>query len=104
MTTTFTILGALQGCLWWPIGEPAQKPVSYAFKRTETPPPFVNTAETLREAVEGLMRDGDFSNAPRLTADSLLLVTRRAATYETRRWFPLASFSSIADYMIGGRS
>lgn len=104
--TTYTILGAVEGSLWWPVGEPAQKPISYSFKRSETPPPFVNSAETLREAVEQLMtaEGGDFSDAPRLTADTFLLVRHDSPSGRrtVSRWFDLTRFPSISDYVGGG--
>jgi hypothetical protein len=100
-TVTYTIIGTLQGGLWWPIGEPAQKAASFAFERLEEPRLFDHAAHTLRSAVEQLMReeDGDFSDAPRLTADSVLVVTRHGRTHRTERIFPLAGFASIADYI-----
>lgn len=104
--TTFTILGSVEGGLWWPYRAPAEKPVNYSFERSDEPRPFVSAATTLRDAVEDLMTQegGDFSSALLLSADSLLLVTRRGATHETRRWFSLASFASISDYVTGGAS
>jgi hypothetical protein len=101
--TTYTIVGALQGGLWWPYGALAEKPVEYVFTRDDIGAPFVNTAETLADALAGLMaaEDGDFSNAPRLTADSVLLAERTSPSGRRRvlRTFSLASFGSIADYM-----
>lgn len=102
MTTTYSIEGHAIGGMWWPMGSPASKPVSYTFERGARPPrPFVEQADTLLEAVEALTtrEGGDFSTAARLTADSVLVVTHRTARRVTRRWFPLSLFASLADYL-----
>lgn len=98
--TSFEIVGAVTGELWWPIGEPAYKDVVYSFRRGEQRP-FLAGHDTLREAVESLMRreDGDFSTAGRLTADTFLVATRRTANRETRRFFRLTNARSISDYI-----
>jgi hypothetical protein len=102
MTTTYSIEGHVIGGMWWPIGEPATKPVSFTFERGDMPRrPFTEQVETLLEAVEALTtrEGGDFSTAARLTADSVLVVTHRTARREVRRWFPLSLFASLTDYL-----
>jgi hypothetical protein len=97
MTTTFEVHGSLIGELWWPYGASASKRVDFTFSRTGGP--FTAQAETLRDAIEGLVRaqDGDFSTAARI--DGVLVVVRRTTTRETRRFFDLAFFASIEDYV-----
>ena len=95
--TTFEIHGTLYGGLWWPIGAPASKPVTFTFAREGRP--WVNEADTIRGAVEQLMtsEDGDFSTAA--TIDGTLTIVRRTARRETRRYFDLRAFGSIDDYI-----
>jgi hypothetical protein len=93
--TYYTIAGTIRGGLWWPMGEPAEKPVERAFTS--------GSGESLREQVENLMvrESGDFSDAPRLTADTVLLAERISPTGQRRvvRTFPLSRFPSVADYL-----
>jgi hypothetical protein len=100
MDTTFSIRGTLVGELWWPTGAPAYKAASFTFSRVQDRP-FVEHCDTIRQAVESLMRreDGDFSTAARLSADSYLAITHRTARRETTRYFGLDRFASIADYL-----
>jgi hypothetical protein len=95
--TTFEIHATMTGPLWWPIGEPAEKEVSYTFRRDDVVRPFVDNAETLYDAVSSLMtkEDGDFSGPA--TIDGYLVAIRRTARHEHRRFFELSAFSSIAD-------
>lgn len=95
--TTFEIHGTMTGGLWWPMGEEASKDVSFTFARKGAP--FVAEADTVRWAVEQLMRqeDGDFSTAARISG--VLVVIRRTTNRETRRYFDLAAFRSISDYV-----
>lgn len=97
MTTTFEIQGTLLGELWWPIGAPASKRVDFTFSRSGGP--FIAQAETLRGALEALMRaeDADFSTAGRI--DGVLVVVRRTQHRETRRYFDLSLFPSADDYV-----
>lgn len=89
---TYYVTGSIIGDLWWPIGEPGTKTFSY---RTAERP------ESLRALADSVMaeEDGDFSSAPRMTADSVLVITRwRATSHHSRAW-DLSQFGSIADYM-----
>jgi hypothetical protein len=99
MASTYTVKGTMTGELWWPMGMPAFKEVSFSFAREGRA--WVAEADTLAEGIEALMRaeDGDFSSAARLTADSYLEVTRERAHGRTVRWFPLTLFGSIAGYV-----
>lgn len=99
MQTTFTILGAVTGELWWPMGAEAFKPITFRFAREGRP--FVTEADTLTGAVEALMRaeDGDFSSEAKLTGDSVLVVERVSSRRTTKRWFPVTMLPSIAQYV-----
>lgn len=93
---------AVTGELWWPIGEPAYKEGPWlAFVRHDKAArPFMDTYETLREAVQAMeMREGgDFSTAPLLAAP-LLTVKRIGRTHTTVRTFDLSKSRTIADYI-----
>lgn len=97
MDTTFEIHGTMIGGLWWPMGTPASKEIAFTFAREGQP--WVNEADSIRSAVEQLMHkeDGDFSGAAQI--DGVLTIVRRTPTRETRRYFDLRSFTSIADYI-----
>jgi hypothetical protein len=95
--STFEIRGTIHGGLWWPMEAPAWKELSATFSRDGGP--FVDKADTLREAVEGILtrEGGDFSTAPLL--NGTLTVVRRTARREHRRTFELSALPSIADYV-----
>jgi hypothetical protein len=99
MDTEYTIAATMTGPLWWPIGEPATKDVTFTFRRDDTPRPWQHNADTLAEAVERLMvaEDGDFSGPA--TIEGVLIITHRTARRETRRVFGLELFPSIADWV-----
>ena len=103
-TTTYTLMGTLTGGLWWPMGAPAAKPVTFTWTREA---PFTD-APTLREAVQHVeaAEGGDFSDAPLWTADSVLII-RRASGAATRvvreRVVPLSACPSIAAYVSADR-
>lgn len=102
MQTTYEIAGTVTGGLWWPIGAPAGKDVRYRFTREPDADPWVDEAPDLTAAVDALtLREGgDFSTAARMTADSVLIVTRTTRPgFTHRRVMALACFRSIAEYV-----
>ena len=94
MRTTYHVTGTLQGPLWWPIGELAQKTFSWDIADRSGRP------ESLRELADCIMarEDGDFSGAARMMADTTLTITRWHATGHHGRTWDLAQFPSLADY------
>ena len=66
---TYRVAGTLEGSIWWPVGVLATKTFTYV---TTTRP------DSLRDLCEQVMtaEDGDFSGAPRMLADTTVVVTR----------------------------
>lgn len=97
MATTYEVTGTLRGELWWPIGEPAEKPFRVTFRESERPATMAEMAEAIMRA-EG----GDFSSDAVMLADTTLTITRHRRPYSRRtveRWFPLTAFPSLTDYV-----
>lgn len=90
---TFTLSGHIAGEIYWSrVG--AAKPVEMSWGTGEY--------DSLRQAAESLMRreDGDFADAPRLTADSLLIVDRHGRHGQSHRHVvEVRRLESIADYV-----
>jgi len=92
MTTTFEIHGHVMGPIWQPGYDRCFKQTALAFGRER--------AKSLREAVELIvLHDGDFSQTPKLTADSYLTVVKRSGSRLSQRYFPMDMFPSVRDYM-----
>jgi hypothetical protein len=96
MSTTFEIQGCMTGSMWWPVGHRGVLPIAYKFARVGRP--FVDEADSLRQAVDMLLtkHGGDFSGT-KLTGDTVLVVTKSGDRRETKRWFPMTMFASISD-------
>ena len=97
--TTVTVNGTLQGGLWWPYGHPAQVNVHAAesVDRYTAPP-------TLRDIIDTIIAEhgGDFSDAPRLTADSTVTIVRERSgrtAHTAQRTYTVDALPSIADYV-----
>lgn len=103
LRTEYEIVGTLQGGLWWPIGEPAQKNVRMHFVRPGTPhDPWTGEAESLASMLSAVdsHEGGAFSDCARMTADSLLIITRHGPNGRRRqRAYELARFPSVAGYV-----
>lgn len=96
----YEIIGTLNGEFWWPIGFSWEKPLKYrfAFGRERFFALSAPVHETLREALDQAVNDGDSSSACRVS-EGVLKVTRKTATGYRVRFFDLSLFSSVSDYL-----
>jgi hypothetical protein len=90
--TSFGIVGFVSGGLWWPYGAEAVKEVRFTWRAGQY--------DSLQGAVEALMpkEDGDFSDAPRLTADTYLYAERGDFQHMHTHRIDIGQFASIAGY------
>jgi hypothetical protein len=93
--STVTIAGTVEGTLWMP-GVTAQMDIHATMRRMD--------GETLADMVGDAIAPtaGNFQDAPKLTADSTITVTRtrtgRTATIRERT-YSVDTFASIAEYV-----
>jgi hypothetical protein len=92
-STVYRVSGTIAGGLWWPVGAPACK--TFEYQTRERPASLDALAETICDR-EG----GDFSTAPRLLADCILVIRRDRSDgrgHRSRVW-PLTALPSLSDY------
>lgn len=92
----YKIIGSVTGGLW--MGGRGYKEVEFNFLKSEKRP-FLPSYDSLRDAVESLVDDGDFQGTVKLTADSVLRVDWHRKTRTVTRFFPLSGFGSISEHM-----
>lgn len=100
--TTVTVYGTLHGAFWWPIGEPWEKHVRETRVHRPAADSYTYRSETpdLRSLILEITNDGDSSEGCRLSADSVIVVSRRRGAREHKRTFPVTMFPSIVDCVV----
>ena len=93
--TTLEVSGTMQGPIWWPIGEPCQKPY-HASIVSETRPAMLADIVDLIE--NELSSDGDFSDMPLLTADTVIEIRRQSHNVRTNEKVIRSRLYSVIDW------
>jgi hypothetical protein len=102
--TEVRITGTVTGGLWWPYGAAIGKPFRVTLNPERESPAHRGPEDSFAAMVAAELdaQGGDFSSAPRLTADTGVIVRRvrwalLGHTLVTReRWYPVTAFPSLS--------